>query len=119
MPLLCGLWSVPEPDVAVVPGVIEDCEQCHPNRALLVVEVSDSSVPQDRLTKSRIYSHAGVPEYWIVNLRDRALEVRTKPDRETRVYASMQRFEAGDLVELVALPGARVLVSDLLPSMPR
>src|SRR5688572_11859634 len=64
MPLIAGTWSVPEPDVAVVPGLSEDYEQSHPTRALLVVEVSESSLPQDRLTKSRVYAHAGVPEYW-------------------------------------------------------
>jgi Uma2 family endonuclease len=114
-PLLAGLWSVPEPDLAVIPGVTEDYEQCHPARAFLVVEVSGSSLPQDRLTKSRIYAHAGVPEYWIVSLRDLCLEVRTNPDIDTRLFASTQRLVAGDTVELVALPGARVEVSDLLP----
>jgi Uma2 family endonuclease len=55
-------------------------------------------------------------EYWIVNLRDDVLEVRRRPDRETRVYASLEQLESGDLVKLVALPGARVLVKDLLPT---
>jgi Uma2 family endonuclease len=115
MPLIAGSWSAPEPDVAVVPGAAEDYEQGHPTRALLVVEIAESSLPQDRLTKSRIYARAGVPEYWIVNLRDRALEVRTLPDPEARVYASMKKLQAEDLVELSALPGARISVSDLLP----
>jgi Uma2 family endonuclease len=114
-PLLAGLWSAPEPDIAVVPGVTEDYELSHPAHALLVVEVSGSSLPQDRLTKSRIYAYARIPEYWILNLRDRCLEVRTDPDPEARLFATMVRLEAGDSVELVALPGARLQVSDLLP----
>jgi Uma2 family endonuclease len=107
MPLVAGTWSAPEPDIAVVPGVTEDYEKSHPTRALLVVEISDSSLPQDRLTKSRIYARAGIPEYWILNLREHALEVRRQPDPEARLYASVEKLEAGDVVELVALPGSR------------
>src|SRR4051794_32549423 len=60
LPLVAGPNSVPEPDVAVLRGRIEDYETQHPTTALLVVEVSDSSLTQDRLTKSRIYARAGV-----------------------------------------------------------
>jgi Uma2 family endonuclease len=38
-------------------------------RHLLVVEVADSSLGQDRLTKARIYAAAGIPQYLIMNLR--------------------------------------------------
>src|SRR5437773_10804796 len=49
-PLIAGLLSVPEPDVAVVPGSVSDYLDRHPTTALLVVEVADSSIVQDRLT---------------------------------------------------------------------
>ncbi len=44
--------SVPEPDVAVVAGCDDDYFSAHPESALLAVEVADSSLPQDRLSKS-------------------------------------------------------------------
>src|SRR5262245_11638743 len=59
-PFIVGGYSVPEPDVAVVPGTEADYDRQHPTHALLVVEVSASSLPQDRLTKSRIYAAAQV-----------------------------------------------------------
>ena len=115
MPLLAGPRSAPEPDVALVPGSPADYRDHHPSHALLVVEIADSSLPQDRLTKSRIYARAGVPEYWIINLRDRCVEVHTAPDIGNRVYASTRTIAVGDVVDLVALPGVRIAAADLFP----
>ena len=80
-----------------------------------MVEVSASSLPQDRLSKSRIYAGADVPEYWIVNLRDDGVEVFRQPDPGQRVYTARLVAGRGDRLELVALPGAAVAVDDLLP----
>lgn len=114
-PFIADPFSVPEPDVAVVAGTKEDYLDLHPSTALLVVEVSDSSLQQDRLSKSRIYAGAGVPDYWIVNLRDDCVEVFRAPDAERRVYGVREVERAGDQLELVALAGAAVAVGDLLP----
>jgi hypothetical protein len=43
---IAGLYSVPEPDAAVVPGRLADYDDAHPRTALLVVEVADSSLKQ-------------------------------------------------------------------------
>lgn len=115
MPLLAGDRSVPEPDVAVVPGKPVDYRDRHPETALLVVEVADSSLPQERLTKSRIYAAAGVPEYWIVNLRDRRLEIFTKPDVTGKVYAESRSAGLDETVGLVAVEGCTVAVAHLFP----
>ena len=73
-PFDASRWSVPEPDHAVVSGAPRDYLERHPSAAHLVVEVATTSLPQDRLTKAPIYAAAGVPEYWIVNLRQEQLE---------------------------------------------
>lgn len=112
---VASAWSVPEPDVAVVPGEIDDYVESHPSRALLLVEVSDSSVKQDRLSKSRIYAAANVPEYWIVNLRESVVEVMRDPDPATALYRDTRIRVCGDEIELASLPGARVAVAELLP----
>ena len=72
---VAGRYSVPEPAVAVVPGRLRDYGRSRPTAALLVVEVADSSLAQDRITKAAIYAAAGIPEYWIVNLRNDHVEV--------------------------------------------
>jgi Uma2 family endonuclease len=113
--LVLGALSVPEPDVAVVPGRTADYERAHPTTALLVVEIADSSLAQDRLTKAAIYAAAEIPEYWIVNLRDDRVEVLRAPAPETRTYTSVSLVGRGARLELVALPGVAVAVADLLP----
>jgi Uma2 family endonuclease len=115
LPLRAGKHSMPEPDVAIVAGSIADYDRAHPTTALLVVEVADSSLKQDRLTKRAIYAAAGIPEYWIVNLPDDCVEVRRTPEPESRRYASITVVRRGEAIELVALPGVRVTVDDLLP----
>lgn len=114
-PLAVGAWSVPEPDIAVVPGQRSDYDHAHPTNALLVVEVAKSSVGQDRLTKATIYAAAGIPEYWIVNVRDDQVEVFRDPDREAALYRCRTIAPRGARIALVAFADASVAVDDLLP----
>jgi Uma2 family endonuclease len=71
------LDSEPEPDVAVARGADTDYGARHPGPAELglVVEVSDSSLTQDRTWKRSIYEGVGIPVYWIINVPDRQVEV--------------------------------------------
>jgi len=114
--LVAGRRSVPQPDVAVVPGRLRDYVRSRPTTALLVVEVADASLPQDRITKAWIYAGAGIPEYWIVNLRDDQVEVFRQPDRRGRLYRERRIARPGERLDLVSLPGATVAVDDLLPA---
>jgi Uma2 family endonuclease len=62
-----------------VTGSIRDYKKQHPTTAVLVVEVADTTLQFDRTTKAALYARAGIPEYWIVNLADRVLEVHRQP----------------------------------------
>jgi Uma2 family endonuclease len=115
-PLALGPHSVPEPDVAVLPGCEADYDRAHPTTALLVIEVADSSLAQDRVTKTRIYAAAGVAETWIINLRDDCVEVFREPDPATRTYRSARVVQRGESLDLVAFPAARIAVDDVLPA---
>ena len=64
--------SEPEPDIAVVPNGDDDE---HPSQALLIIEVANASLRYDREDKAPLYAASGFQEYWIVNLRDRVVEV--------------------------------------------
>jgi Uma2 family endonuclease len=116
---VAGTHSLPEPDVLVVPGSARDYERSRPTKAFLVVEVSDTSLKQDRLTKAAIYAAARVPEYWIVNLRDDCVEVRREPDAKQRRYGTVTIAHRGDTITIAALSGVEVAVDDLLPSLTR
>ena len=114
-PLALGRYSLPEPDAAVVAPDSFDYTRSHPMTAFLVVEVADSSLPQDRLSKARIYAGAAIAEYWIVNLRDGRIEVLRDPDASRRVYREKTAAGRGTHLTLVALPEATVFSDDLLP----
>lgn len=112
LPLLLGI-SAPAPDIAVVAGRARDFFQAHPSSALMIVEVADSSLAQDRLSKQAISAAAGVPEFWILNLRGGVLEVYRSP--ESRVYRDHLTLKAADEVTPLAAPGATIAVAELLP----
>lgn len=115
MPLVLAGRSVPEPDVAVVPFRADAYATEHPDHAYLIVEVSDSTLPQDRLTKSRIYAAAGVEHYWVVNLRTSQVEWNSSPEPETSVYR--ERGVAGGEEALPPTElGFRLRAGDLFPS---
>lgn len=114
-PLLIGRFSVPEPDVLVLPGAVEDYDSRHPDSALLVVEVADSSLKQDRITKGAIYAAGGIPEYWLVNLRDDCIEISRALDSKSRRYRQTFIARRGDTIDVAAFPEARIAVDDLLP----
>lgn len=48
----------------------------------MVVEIADISLERDRTLKARVYARARIPTYWIVNLRERCVEVLTGPAGE-------------------------------------
>jgi Uma2 family endonuclease len=80
-PLAVSDESEPEPDVAVVRGSVRDYARLHPSTAVLVAEAANSSLRFDRTRKEPLYARAGIPEYWILNLIERVLEVCHDPDR--------------------------------------
>lgn len=119
-PLALGDVSEPEPDVAVVAGEPLDYIAAHPSTAALVVEVADGSLRLDRRFKAAIYARAGLREYWIVNLVDRALEVHREPQApggaaEDWGYRSIEVLRAPAHVSPLAAPHASIPVADLLP----
>jgi Uma2 family endonuclease len=112
-----GAGSEPEPDVSVVRGTPRDSLTDHPSKPDLVVEIADSSLRFDRTVKAMAYARAGVADYWIVDLRQRVVEVRREPVRAGRRsrYARLVVAGPGEAISPLAAPGARIAVADLLP----
>ena len=78
-----------------------DYDDAHPRpRAFLIAEVASSSLRKDRSIKSELYARAGVPEYWIVNIAERQLEVRSAP--RDGAYCSTAIVRLGDVLQHVA-----------------
>ncbi len=90
-------------------GTDDDYDFEHPRARdlLLLLEVADGSLVSDRTTKARIYAETGAPVYWILNVPDRRLEIRTDPDADAGVYRSTVTLTATDVATL-PLPGGDV-----------
>ena len=104
--------SAPEPDVMLLRGPVDRYDQAHPAAAdaLLVVEIADSSLRDDRHAKVALYGGAGIPVYWIVNLVDRRVEVYTDPTGPDHfpTYRARRDFGESDAVPLQFPEGAKV-----------
>ncbi len=66
--------SEPEPDIVIVRREVFDQAPRHPTTASLVIEVAKSSLYLDRALAAT-YAEAGVPDYWIVDVEHRQVEV--------------------------------------------
>ena len=113
MPLELDNGSEPEPDIAVVQGSIRDFIGSHPSTAALLVEISRSTLLYDRKEKAELYARAGIPEYWIVNLKARQLEVFRAP--QNGKYGDKKIIAADASIAPLAAPDAQIAVADLLP----
>jgi Uma2 family endonuclease len=112
--------SEPEPDVAVVPGSPDDYRSAHPSRAVLTLEVAQSSLGIDRERKGSLYARAGFADYWVLNLIDRVLEVYREPAADPEAlfgwrYAHREVVAESERVAPLAVPGVMIAVADLLP----
>jgi len=110
LPLALSPDSEPEPDVSVIEGHPRDFLDDHPSSAALVVEVADASLQFDRTRKRPLYARHDLPEYWIVNLVDRQLEVHRVPTEDS--YAEITVHSPDDTV---SLRDQLIAVADLLP----
>ncbi len=118
LPLALGEYSKPEPDVVVVEGHIRDYAEAHPTSALLVVEVGDSTLAFDRTRKAELYARYRLPEFWIVNLVARQLEVYRNPVQAgdgTARYDLVFIVSADEGISPEFAPDATIAVADLLP----
>jgi Uma2 family endonuclease len=87
----------------------------HPTAAdvRLLVEVSDTTLRFDRGKKLKAYARFGIPDYWILNLRERRLEVYRDPAGPE--YRSVALYIEEQVVSPREAPNASIQVADLLP----
>jgi Uma2 family endonuclease len=119
LPLNLSPFSDPEPDVSIVAGRREDYTD-HPTTALLIVEVSDTSLAFDRENKGSLYARMGIIDYWIVNLVHRQLEVYRRPITDAAQpyghrYADVTLLSRPAVVTPLAAPTVSFAVADLVP----
>ncbi len=109
LPFAADDWSEPEPDLAI--ATRDRSIREHPQQALLLVEVSETSLRKDRGVKLRVYAAAGVPESWIVDLTTMTVEVYTQPT--SKGYANVEKLRDGDVLRPTHLPGVELAVAEI------
>lgn len=87
--------SEPAPDISVVSGSIEDYSESHLTTAELVIEVSLSTLSEDR-EMANIYAEALIPEYWLFNLNNSTVEVYIKPQNGR--YSEMKTYSKNEMI---------------------
>lgn len=104
----------PQPDVAVVRRPQGTAGAWLPSArdVLLVSEVADTSLEQDRDVKLPRYAAAGIPEAWLVDLQADTIAVYR--DASEDGYRDLTLLGRGDTLTALALPDCRLSVSDIL-----
>ncbi len=117
LPIVLDDWSEPEPDVAVCKLDPYEYTRQHPRAPdlLLVCEVATSSLGYDRGEKGPAYAASGIPEYWIVDVDARTIEIRSDPDVASARYR--RESSARDGETLTVPGGATIAVADVLPPL--
>ena len=113
-PMFVDKMSEPRPDVVIckpLPELFGPFEP-EPSDVLLLIEISDTSLRYDTKIKSRLYAEAGIPEYWILNIPDDVLEVRT--DASDGEYRRIENFKRGQSITARMLPGVVFTIDELL-----
>lgn len=108
------------PDIAVIKGNARDFRAAHPQTADLIVEISDTSLSYDRNRKASLYAKFGIQDYWVLNLKNRTLEVYRRPLEDGNIYygfgyAEKLTFAETEEVSPLAAPHAKIKIADLLP----
>lgn len=111
-PIRLGRHSVPQPDFALLRPRTDHYMQSLPTAAdvLLVVEVADTSLRTDREIKAPLYARHGLPEYWLVDIVGRCVEVYQAPQEGQ--YQSVRPVREG-LLAPAAFPDAGLDVAAL------
>ncbi|MGI8788300.1 MAG: Uma2 family endonuclease [Pyrinomonadaceae bacterium] len=118
LPLIFGRDDEPEPDAAVVKGKTRDFSAAHPKTAELIVEVSDTTLHFDRTKKASLYAENKIRDYWILNLKNRCLEIYREPIKDKKlgfVYTEIKILTEKETASPLAAPAAKIKVADLLP----
>jgi Uma2 family endonuclease len=106
-------YSEPVPDLAVVAPREDFYTARHPipSDALLLVEVSETTLRYDQQIKAALYARHSIPEYWIVDLKRKQLHVSQHPTATG--YRKTFTIDQPASVQLLSLPDIAIDISSL------
>ncbi len=105
--------SEPEPNLAIVQRIGREYRSHHPypENIFWVIEYSNTSLSKELDTKSKIYAEVGIPEYWVVNLKELHLVVFRHPQNQE--YSS-KSILTGGIIQPLAFPNVDISVDSIL-----
>jgi len=106
--------TVPRPlSSAEFVGMVEAGIIGERERVELIVEIAESSLAYDRTVKTRLYAKAGIPDYWIIDAKSRAVEVHRDPSPTG--YRTVERVTRRGTVSPAAFPDVAIVLRELFP----
>jgi len=108
-----GIYTEPEPDIAVTQKPTMSYKEQHPgpDDIVVIVEVADSSLILDMNIKALLYASAGVLEYWVADVSRRCVHIHRQPTGEG--YLFKLQVNVGDVVALESRPNDTISVESL------
>lgn len=108
-------YSEPEPDIALVQIDERDYYDRHPisSEVFLVVEVADSTLSFDLGIKAGSYAQAGIPDYWVIDIKLWQVIVHRQP--RAGGYQSKTVVMAGTQLALLAFPDIKLSIDRFFP----
>lgn len=112
-PITLPNQSEPEPDIAIVQplGRAYLSHHPYPEDIFWVIEYSESSLAKDLNIKPEVYAEVEIPEYWVVNLKQRKLIVFREP--QDGHYLTRQEYTEGT-ISPVSFPDVQVQVNRIV-----
>jgi len=98
--------SEPQPDLALLRPKSYEEGLPTPEDVLLLVEVAETSLEHDQGLKLSLYAQAGIPEVWVLDLKENRLHVYRTP--KAGVYTEHRILLPGEEAEPLAFPGVRI-----------
>jgi len=107
-------WTEPQPDLVVFKPRADFYAKKEPvpEDVLFMVEIAETTLSYDRKIKLPRYAAAGIPEFWIGDLKNDILHVYRNPGRETYNIALI--LHPSESISPLAFPDVTFQVGELL-----
>jgi Uma2 family endonuclease len=76
-----------------------------------VIEVADTSLRNDLGRKRKVYAQEGVPEYWVIDVRDRVIYQMADP--KGTGFATQRRVPLGEVITALTIPALTISTIDI------
>ncbi|MEA5533826.1 Uma2 family endonuclease [Crocosphaera sp. XPORK-15E] len=105
--------SEPEPDIAIVrlPETIYRHHHPYPQDIYWLIEVSNKTLKKDLEQKIITYARNGIPEYWVIDLKNKKLIVHT--ELQNSRYSQITESKSGTITSQ-AFPHIEIDLEQLL-----